>query len=59
MAFRKSISQSELAAKQTPEDRERHATDYSASRGGWFKSEPKPEPSADKDSNGGRLWGRR
>ncbi|MGP3691103.1 hypothetical protein ACTVZO_41630 [Streptomyces sp. IBSNAI002] len=59
MAFRKSISQSELAEKLTPEDRERHGTDYSASQGGWVKSEPKPTPAADKDSSGGRLWGRR
>ncbi|MFF4013320.1 hypothetical protein [Streptomyces sp. NPDC001717] len=60
MALRKTISQSELAQGQTDTDRERHATEYSASRGGWFKAESKPEPGQDKDSSGGgRLWGRR
>ncbi|MFI1154993.1 hypothetical protein [Streptomyces sp. NPDC020817] len=59
MAFRKSISQTELAQGQSDADRERHATEYQPSRGGWFKPEAKPEPGQDKDSSGGRRWGRR
>nr|AAS45810.1 SLV.27 [Streptomyces lavendulae] len=59
MAFRKSISQSELAEGQSEADRERHATEYQPSRGGWFKAEARPEPGQDKDSSGGRRWGRR
>jgi len=36
MAFRKSISQAELRAKMTPEQLEKNATTYQASRGGHF-----------------------
>lgn len=35
-----------------------HETDYSGSRGGWVKPEPKPTPSSDRDTSGGRRWGR-
>ncbi|MFG2623290.1 hypothetical protein ACGFXC_37360 [Streptomyces sp. NPDC048507] len=59
MAFRKTISQSELAQGQSDADRERHATDYSASRGGWFTAEAKPVAGQDKDSSGACRWGRR
>ncbi|WP_328966266.1 hypothetical protein [Streptomyces virginiae] len=31
---------------------EQHRTDYSASRGGWVKPEPKPTPGAGNGSNG-------
>ncbi|MGW2672524.1 hypothetical protein ACWC5F_31315 [Streptomyces sp. NPDC001272] len=55
MAFRRTISQDELRQGQTDEDRERHATTYQASRGGWFKAEPKPVPGAgNSGSKGGR-----
>ncbi|MBA4865932.1 hypothetical protein H1V43_32225 [Streptomyces sp. PSKA54] len=46
--FRRSISTDELGESLTPEDREENATDYQASRGGWFKSEPKPTPGRPK-----------
>ncbi|MFJ6941171.1 hypothetical protein [Streptomyces sp. NPDC101132] len=59
MAFRRTISQSELAERQSDADRERHATEYQPSRGGWFKAEPQPSQEQDRDSSGGRRWGRR
>ncbi|MFD9081666.1 hypothetical protein [Streptomyces erythrochromogenes] len=59
MAFRRTISQDELAQSQSDTDHGRHGTEYQPSRGGWFKAEAKPEPGQDKDSSGGRRWGRR
>ncbi|WP_327286672.1 hypothetical protein [Streptomyces sp. NBC_01205] len=57
MAFRRSISQDELREKQTPEQREQHATDYQASRGGWFSKKDQDETPAPGAGNGtgGRL----
>lgn len=48
MAFRRSIPQAELRAKLTPEQRAKNETTYQASRGGWFRTEPKPIPGAKK-----------
>ncbi|MEU3777999.1 hypothetical protein AB0F11_33340 [Streptomyces sp. NPDC032472] len=59
MAFRRTISQSELRERLSPERREQQATDYSSSRGGWVRRDPEPARDADRDSSGGRLWGRR
>ncbi|MFD8417531.1 hypothetical protein ACFV2Q_38360 [Streptomyces sp. NPDC059650] len=59
--FRKTISQSELAAGQTEENRARHVTTYSAERGGWVKAEEKPTAgtgTTDQDSSGARKWWR-
>ncbi|MER5417260.1 hypothetical protein [Streptomyces virginiae] len=53
MAFRLSISQDELRQGQTDEDRERHATTYQASRGGWCTTEPKPTPGAGETGRNG------
>ncbi|RSS50077.1 hypothetical protein [Streptomyces sp. WAC01280] len=59
MAFRRTISQDELRSKQSDADRERYATDYSASRGGWVKkSEPEQTPGAGNGSKG-RLFGKK
>lgn len=58
--FRRSISQSELAAKQSDADRAQHGKSYSAETGGW--TEPvKDQPvagtgSTDQDSSGARKW---
>jgi hypothetical protein len=39
---------SELRDKMTDEDKERHATTYQASRGGWVKQGKKPAPGTPK-----------
>lgn len=57
MAFRRSIPQSELRSKMSAEDREKHATEYQGSRGGWVEPEPKPVPGSG-NGTGGRLFGR-
>lgn len=48
MAFRKSIPQDELRSKLSDEDREKHATTYQSSRGGWFTAPAKPVPGTPK-----------
>jgi hypothetical protein len=53
MAFRKSISQAELRAKMTPEQLEKNATTYQASRGGHFPPEKKPVPGTPKKKRRG------
>ncbi|WP_318202950.1 hypothetical protein [Streptomyces sp. SCL15-4] len=48
MAFRRSISQDELRARLSPEQRAQHETTYQASRGGHFPTPPKPIPGTPK-----------
>jgi hypothetical protein len=50
MGLRKSISKEELGSNLSNEDREKYGTDYKPSRGGYFKSEPKPTPGKPKSS---------
>ncbi|MBV1955794.1 hypothetical protein KUG12_15800 [Streptomyces sp. BV333] len=55
MAFlRKSIPLSELSAAATPEDQERHGTEYSGTEGGWVRRKAKPVP-GEGNGSGGRL----
>ncbi|MEU8545306.1 hypothetical protein AB0C52_35785 [Streptomyces sp. NPDC048717] len=56
MAFRRAIPQTELRERLTEKDRQEHGTDYSPSRGGWVRSEPKPTPGAGNGTRG-RLFG--
>lgn len=50
MAFRKSVPQSELRAKLTEADKQRHGTTYQASRGGHYPTKDKPVPGTPKQS---------
>lgn len=58
--FRKTISQSELAAGQTDADRQQHSRSYSAETGGWTETATE-RPTAgtgttDQDASGARKW---
>ncbi|MCY0954139.1 hypothetical protein [Streptomyces sp. H27-S2] len=58
--FRKTISQSDLAAGQSDTDRARHGRSYSAESGGWTKAATE-QPTAgtgttDQDATGARKW---
>lgn len=60
MAFRRTISQSELGANLTEADREQHGRTYSAQTGGWTEK-PAEKPTAgtgttDQDASGARKW---
>ncbi|MER5871942.1 hypothetical protein [Streptomyces sp. NPDC002044] len=58
--FRKTISQSDLAAGQSDTDRARHGKSYSAGTGGWTETAA-DRPTAgtgttDQDASGARKW---
>ncbi|MEV7835367.1 hypothetical protein AB0P12_32805 [Streptomyces subrutilus] len=60
MAFRTTISQSELAEGQSDADRARHGRAYSAGTGGWTET-TRERPAAgtgttDQDATGARKW---
>ncbi|MFF9894957.1 hypothetical protein [Streptomyces longispororuber] len=44
MPFRQTIPQDELRKSLTQDDLETYGTDYQASKGGHFATEPKPVP---------------
>ncbi|GAA0699567.1 hypothetical protein GCM10010260_84190 [Streptomyces filipinensis] len=60
MAFRKTISQSELAEGLSDADRQQHGRTYSAQTGGWTETTTdKPTAgtgSTDQDVSGARKW---
>ncbi|MFE5811189.1 hypothetical protein ACWCYZ_33905 [Streptomyces virginiae] len=60
MAFRKTISQAELGARQTEADRQEHGRSYSAETGGWTeKTTERPTAgtgTTDQDASGARKW---
>ncbi|GLV88018.1 hypothetical protein Slala03_77070 [Streptomyces lavendulae subsp. lavendulae] len=60
MAFRKAISQSELAESLSDDDRQQHGRAYSAQTGGWTETTTvKPTAgtgTTDQDASGARKW---
>lgn len=58
MAFRKTISQSELRERLSDEERENGPV-YRGHRGGWVQEDPKPTPGAGNGTKGRLFGGRR